>query len=176
MLGYFSCFCCLLLTSFKINFIENSFKNTYRADPYQTGSSPGSALYARTKSKYNIFGNYNFWPLIIYNGPSIEKSVGLKKVNYMWFVVNVNPRGMVLWYFHIYVGSGHNWGFICLIFRKMNSFLYDEIWIFSGGQHKTGLFMEVFSIHFRAFSRYRVGIFWGVAKFQIFLGYAWYSW
>ena len=30
MLGNFSCFCCLLLTVFKINFLKKSFRNTIR--------------------------------------------------------------------------------------------------------------------------------------------------
>ena len=37
----FSCFCCLLLTFFKLNFSKNSFRNTIRVsnvlDPYQDG-------------------------------------------------------------------------------------------------------------------------------------------
>ena len=43
--------------------------------------------------------------------------------------------------------------------------------------HKTGLFWGVISIHFRLFLRsmYRMGIFLGLLKFQIFFGYARYS-
>ena len=56
----------------------------------------------------------------------------------------------------------------------MNIFRYDEIVDIFGGHHKTGLFCGVCSIHLGLFlrSRHRIGIFFGVAKFQIFLWYA----
>ena len=48
MLGNFSCFCCRLLTSFKINFLENSFRNTIRVsnslDPDQAQHYVGPDL------------------------------------------------------------------------------------------------------------------------------------
>ena len=54
----------------------------------------------------------------------------------------------------------------------MNILRYDEIVDIFGGHHKTGLFCGVISIHLRLFlrSRYRIGIFFWVAKFQIFFG------
>ena len=51
----------------------------------------------------------------------------------------------------------------------------DEIVDIFGGHHKTGLFLGVIYIHFRAFSLSQgteSEYFWGVAKFQIFFGYA----
>ena len=41
-----------------------------------------------------------------------------------------------------------------------------------GGHHKLSLYLGVISMHFWSFlrSRYRMGVFWGLLKFQIFLG------
>ena len=51
------------------------------------------------------------------------------------------------------------------VFRKMNIFEGMKIlWIFICGHHKTGLYLEVISKHFKVFlkSRYRMGdSFWG---------------
>ena len=47
------------------------------------------------------------------------------------------------------------------------------LWIFFGGHHKIRLYLGVNSMHlFGLFlrSRYRMGVFWGLLKFQIFLG------
>ena len=48
MLGNFSCFCCRLLTFFKISFSKNSFRNTIRvskgSDPNQDRHSFGPDL------------------------------------------------------------------------------------------------------------------------------------
>ena len=69
--------------------------------------------------------------------------------------------GGLLWYFHVYVGSGHFlflgfkilnfifWG----VFRKINIFGGTKIlWISFGGHHKIGLYLGAISIHFRVFS------------------------
>ena len=73
--------------------------------------------------------------------------------------------GGVLLYFHIY-GSDQIMGFKNLNFnifggfRKRNIFGgMMKLWIFVRGHHKTGLFLEVISIHLRAW--YRIGIFSG---------------
>ena len=47
------------------------------------------------------------------------------------------------------------------------------LWIFLGGHHKIGLYLEVISMHFRVFSKGQgteLEIFWGLLKFQIFWG------
>ena len=48
------------------------------------------------------------------------------------------------------------------------------LWIFLGGHHKIRLYLWVISMHFLGLflrSRYRMGVFWGLLKFQIFLGF-----
>ena len=58
------------------------------------------------------------------------------------------------------------------------------LWIFFGGHHKIGLYLVVISMHFRVFSFQGTewGIFFGVAKFQIYFFWwclkflIWYQW
>ena len=47
------------------------------------------------------------------------------------------------------------------------------LWIFLGGHHKISLYLGVISMHFWVFLRsmYRMGVFWGLLKFQIFWGF-----
>ena len=69
--------------------------------------------------------------------------------------------GGVLWYFHVYIGSGHflgvqNFDFIILgVFRK-KIFLgvqrFCGYFWGGGGHHKIGLYLGAISIHFRVFS------------------------
>ena len=61
------------------------------------------------------------------------------------------------------------------VFRKINIFWGMKIkWIFFGGHHKIGLYLEVISMHFKVFSLDQgteLGIFFWVAKISnIFLG------
>ena len=60
------------------------------------------------------------------------------------------------------------------VFRKINIFWGRRIlWIFFGGNHKIGLYLGVISMHFRVFSQGQgteLGVFFGLLKFQIFLG------
>ena len=66
--------------------------------------------------------------------------------------------GGVLWYFHVYKGSGHFLGlkilnFIFLgVFKKKKLGGTKILWIFLGGHHKIGLYLGTNSIHFRVFS------------------------
>ena len=72
---------------------------------------------------------------------NILKSIPYKIIH--WQI----PGGGVLWYFHIYVGSGHFLG----VFRKL--FFFGDMKIlrifFLG---KIGLYLGVISMHFRVFS------------------------
>ena len=48
------------------------------------------------------------------------------------------------------------------------------LWIFLGGHHKIRLYLGVISMHFWVFFKVKVqngGYFWGLLKFQIFLGF-----
>ena len=66
--------------------------------------------------------------------------------------------GGVLWYFHVYKGSGHFLGlkilnFIFLgAFKKKNWGVQRFCGYFWGGHHKIGLYLGTNSIHFRVFS------------------------
>ena len=64
------------------------------------------------------------------------------------------------------------WGFWG-VFRKLNIFKDMKIlWIFFGGHHKIGLYLEVISMHFWVFSEGQGTewmIFFGLLKFQIFI-------
>ena len=59
------------------------------------------------------------------------------------------------------------------VFRKLNILGGLKIlWIFFRGQHKIGLYLEVISMHFRAFSEGQDTewrIFFGLLKVQIFI-------
>ena len=62
-------------------------------------------------------------------------------------------------FIHVYVGSGHFFGFKILNFNIFWGFQENEyfwgtkiLWIFLGGHHKIGLYLGVISIHFRVFS------------------------
>ena len=104
----------------------------------------------------------------------------------MYTVSDMGPRG-VLPYFHTYEGSGHflvqNFDFQYFfffffffggggvggggVFRKKIFRVMKILWI-HWGEHKIGLYLVVISMHFRVFSE--SGAFFGLPKFQIFLG------
>ena len=79
---------------------------------------------------------------------------------------------------HTYVGSGHCFGFKILNFSIFGGFRkkiggMKILWIFFGGHHETGLYLGVISMYFRVFSYGHCaewGYFFGLLKFQIFLG------
>ena len=59
-----------------------------------------------------------------------------------------------------------------LIFRKHIFGGMKILWIFFGGHHKIGLYLEVISMHFRVFLKVKVqngGYFFWLLKFQIFI-------
>ena len=95
--------------------------------------------------------------------------------------------GGVLCYFHTYdtLRLGSIFGFKIWIsiffgvFRKMNIF---GIWKFCGyfsDHFKIGLYLGVISMHLGSFLKVKVqngGYFWGLLKFQVFLGWTVYAW
>ena len=88
--------------------------------------------------------------------------------------------GWALRYFHTYVDSDHFFGFKILnfsflgVFRKMNIFLgYNDFVDIFLGSSQNWASLRLISMQFRVFflrSRYRIGIFLGLLKFQIFFG------
>ena len=75
------------------------------------------------------------------------------------------------------VGPGYFLGFKILNFNFLGGFQKTEyfwvmkiVWIFFGGHHKIGLYLEVISMHFSVFSEDQGTewrIFFGLLKFQI---------
>ena len=94
--------------------------------------------------------------------------------------------GGVLWYFHIYVGSAYFLGskfWISILFwefQKNEYFLgYEDFVDIFFGSSQNWASLRVISMQFRVFflrPRYRIGIFLGLLKFQIFFWGAWNSW
>ena len=87
--------------------------------------------------------------------------------------------GGVLWYFHTYVGTGYFLGFKILNFNIFGGFEKNEyFWGYKDfvdifwGHHKIGLVWGSFQCLLGSFlrSRYKIGIFFGLLKFQIFFG------
>ena len=88
--------------------------------------------------------------------------------------------------FHTYVGSGYFLGFKILNFNIFWGFQKNEYFLgvwnfcgyFLGGHHKIGLVWGSFLCILGSFlrSRYRIGIFFGVAKIPNIFGGSWNSW
>ena len=65
--------------------------------------------------------------------------------------------GVVLWYFHTYVGAGNFFWvqnfevqFVCFSGCQKNEYFLGMkiLWIFIGGRHKIRLYLGVISMHF----------------------------
>ena len=88
----------------------------------------------------------------------------------------------VLQYFHVYVGLKHYFGFKIPV--KSIFWGYEEsvdffffFFFFGGGGGAGGLSLQNCTIYFGVSFPYILGSrCFGTAKFQIFFGYAWYSW
>ena len=99
--------------------------------------------------------------------PENDVTLGIPKSSYIDSLMYCDiPGGGVLPYVHTYICLDHFWGL-----RKMNVWGFEEIVDFffwgggggggGGGSLHLSANLGVISIHFRAFSRYRMRIFWG---------------